>query len=71
MNDESQVPLWQTLLSGFVNYQASNGLIKAIDYLAGLSEDDCKEFTAQMSPEYAAKFYAVVRAAKGIESEKT
>jgi hypothetical protein len=64
MTDESQTPLWQQALAGFINYQAKSGITKAIDWLGSLSEEECKEMSTGMSPDYAARFYAIVRAAK-------
>lgn len=62
--NEDQTPLWQQMIMGFVNHQTRAGIVKALDFLADLSEDDCAEMTRGLSPENAARFYAVVRAAK-------
>jgi hypothetical protein len=60
---EGQVPLWQHALAGVINHGAKQAVVKAIDYLRTLSEDDAREVTQGMNPDYAARFMNVWRAA--------
>lgn len=60
----SQPTIVQQLMVMGMNYGTVLGITKAIDYFSALDEDDLREISHQMSPEYAAKFYAMAKAAK-------
>lgn len=58
------MPLWQVALAGALNHGAKAGIIKAIDYIRGLSEDDAREMVEGMSPDMAARFLNMWRASR-------
>lgn len=56
--------LLQLTLEQALNHYSSKAVIEALDFIAGLSEDDMKEWTHLLSPDDAARAYAVWRAAQ-------
>lgn len=58
------MPLWQVALAGALNHGAKAGIIKAIDYIRSLSEDDAREMVEGMSPDMAARFLNMWRASR-------
>jgi hypothetical protein len=57
-------PIWQSLLESALNHYSTEAVVAVLDFIAGLSDDDLKEWTAGMSPEQSARVYRVARAAQ-------
>lgn len=55
---------WQTLAEAALNHYSRETIIAVMDFVAGLSEDDMKEWTSTMSPDDAARAYRVWRASQ-------
>ena len=64
MSDDPITGLGQMLLFAGINHATSTAVVKGLDYLASLDENDLKEMTRNLSPDYAARFYAVAKAAR-------
>lgn len=64
MSDDPITSLGQMLLFAGINHGTSMAIVKGVDYLAGLDEDDLKEMTRNLSPDYAQRFYAVAKASR-------
>lgn len=68
MAADGGMPLWQLALAGALNHGARQGIVKAIEYIRGLTEEDAREMVEGMSPDMAARFLNMWRAARDEET---
>lgn len=66
--DNGGKDLLQGLFEAAINHYSREAIVSALDYVAGLSEDDVKEMTIGMSPENSARVYRVWRATRAQET---
>ena len=64
MSDDRQKDILQTLFESAVNHISRSAIIDALDFIAGLSAEDIKEWTIGMEPEQVARVYRVWHACK-------
>lgn len=62
--EETQKSMMQSLAEMAINHYSKDAVVAGLDFIAGLSEDDLKEWTAGLIPEQAARVYRVWRAAQ-------
>jgi hypothetical protein len=66
MSDDNDF-LTSLLNAGIAHYQRE-GIIKALDYVAGLSGEEVKDLTMGMTPEQVARVYRVWQATKDVKA---
>jgi hypothetical protein len=59
-------PFWQQILAGGINHAATQGIAKAIDWLRDLPDEEVRQISMGLNPEYAARFLGMVREARRV-----
>lgn len=65
MDQNTGKGMFQSLLEATMDHYSREAINSAIDFVAGLSEDDLKQWTSGMGIEQAGRCYRVWRAARG------
>lgn len=60
--------MFQQLLEQALNHYGTKAVVEALDFIAGLSEDDLKEWTALMTEGDKQRAYQVWRAAQPVST---
>ena len=60
-------PIWQSLFSGLINRGAQEGIVRLLDWLREVPDEEIREATYGMRPDTVATLWRVVRAARGDE----
>lgn len=65
MNTKKEEPdFFTTLLNAGIAHYQKEAIVKALDYVAGLSGEEVKDLTLGMAPEQVARVYRVWQACK-------
>ncbi len=66
--EPNQKSMMQSLAEMAINHYSKDAVVAGLDFIAGLSDDDMKEWTEGLSTEQAARCYRVWNAAKMTET---